>query len=186
MLLLLPSLSRPEGNGRNRKGGGETGPRRGVALICLDTNLFPRQTQPLELDDGPPSLLPPSRGIVIPLCYVIDAVPVVTNRNSRSLIICLVKRDRFVTVGDIFQRILGWIEDNRAQCGRRLIILFLRIFEIGNFRNFGRDYSSSAKFIRVCEEISASEILDIYSIRKFADLLGYEEISSRIFFPFEG
>lgn len=79
ILLLLPSLSRAEGNGRNRKGGGETGPRRGVALICLDTNLFPRQTQPLGLDDGPPSLLPPSRGIVIPLCYVIDAVPVVTN-----------------------------------------------------------------------------------------------------------
>lgn len=68
---------------RGMKRGRRNGAQASSALIYLDTNLFPRQL--LGLDDArQPSHS--SRGIVIPLCYVIDAVPVVTNSNSLSLI----------------------------------------------------------------------------------------------------
>lgn len=75
------------------KRGRRNGAQASSALICLDTNLFPRQL--LGLDDArQPSHS--SRGIVIPLCYVIDAVPVVTNSNSPSLTIRLSRRTRSV------------------------------------------------------------------------------------------
>lgn len=92
--LLLPSV-RVEGEWKKQERGMKRGRRNGAqassALICLDTNLFPRQLLALPCQPSHSS-----RGIVIPLCYVIDAVPVVTNSNSPSLTIRLSRRTRSV------------------------------------------------------------------------------------------